>query len=286
MILVTGSTGNVGREVVRVLRARGVAVRAADNDVSRIKAMFEPSTQVEAAGFDFRDQRTWRPAADGCEAMFLLRPPPVGDVDKTLNPFVDVARRAGVGHVVFLSVAHAERRPWLPHRQVELHLHDIGGDWTVLRPGFFAQNLQDAYLLDLLEDSRLFVPAGEGKVAFVDARDVAEVAAIAFADPDRHRQRAWQLTGPEALGFAEVARLLSAELGRPIRYEAATVARYAWHLKWRRALPAAQIAIQSILHVSLRNGEAEEVSPTLGELLGRRPRTLAEYVHDHASTWR
>lgn len=284
MILVTGSTGNVGREVVRVLKGRGIAVRAVDNDKNRITALFD--ADVEAMRFDFRDRRTWQAAAEGCEAMFLMRPPPVGDVDKTLNPFVDVARKAGVGQVVFLSVAHAERRPWLPHRQVELHLHDIGGDWTVLRPGFFSQNLQDAYLRDIVDDSRLFVPAGEAKVAFVDARDVAEVAASAFVDVDRHRQRAWALTGPEAVGYSEAARLLSEALGRPIRYEAATVARYAWHLRRRRGLPASQVAIQSILHVSLRNGEAEEVNPTLEELLGRRPRTLAEYIRDHAATWR
>jgi len=168
---------------------------------------------------------------------------------------------------------------------VERHLAEGAGDWTLLRPGFFAQNLGDAYRRDLAEDDRLYLPAGRGRVAFVDVRDVAEVAARAFAEPAAHAGKAWTLTGPAALGFDEAARLLTAVLGRSIRYQPASVAGYALHLR-RRGLPWGQVAVQSVLHVGLRAGQAERVDPTLPRLLGRPARTLAEYVRDHAGLWR
>lgn len=129
-------------------------------------------------------------------------------------------------HVVFLSVAGAERRSWVPHRKVEVHLEKVGTAWTILRPGFFAQNLADAYKADIVEDHRLYVPAGDGKVAFLDVRDIGAVTAEIFTR-DAFRGRALTLTGPEAVTFSDVARLLTEILATPIRYEPASVLGYA-----------------------------------------------------------
>ena len=169
-VLVTASTGNVGREVVRALRARGVNVKAADRDPRRVRALFDD--KVEAVSLDFRDRGTFA-CADGADAMFLLRPPAIANVAETLIPFVDDARRRGVRHIVFLSVAGAEKNKLVPHHAVERHLMRSDG-WTILRPGFFAQNFGDAYKRDIVEDARVYVPAGRGRVAFVDVRDLAD----------------------------------------------------------------------------------------------------------------
>ena len=111
------------------------------------------------------------------------------------------------------------------------------------------------------------------------------VAALVFADPGSHRRRAYTLTGPEAVTFEHAAELLAAALQRTIRYEPASILGYAAHLR-RRCLPWAQVIVQTILHVGLRFGQAEAVDGTLGELLGRRPRSLADYVRDHRALWR
>jgi len=278
-ILVTGATGNVGREVVRALGARGdVVVRAAASDVARVRDEHPPP--VEAARVDFTDARTWAEAVAGCDALFLLRPPAVADTKRTLVPFIDAARAAGVGQVVFLSVAGADRMRWVPHVAVEEHLRARRGAWTILRPGFFAQNLADAYRRDIVEEGRIYVPAGRGRVAWVDARDLGEAAARVLVDAAPHRQNAYTLTGPEAVDFEAVARLLSAALGRALFYEPASALGYVLHLR-RRRLPLGQIAVQLVLHLGLRNGDAEAVDPTLERLLGRRPRTVGEYVRDH-----
>lgn len=273
-VLVTGATGNVGREVVRALGERGVEVRAASHSGSGDRAV----------RLDFLNPATFGPAVEGCDSMFLLRPPAIADIERTLAPFIDVARAAGVRQVVFLSVQGAGNNRLVPHHAVEQHLQARGGSWTVLRPGFFAQNLQDAYRRDICEDDRLYVPAGRADVAFVDVRDVAEVAAAALTDPDAHRGRAHTLTGPETVTFAEVARTLGEALGRTIRYDAASVPGYLRHLR-RRGQPWGQAVVQTILHVGLRFGQSASVDPTLATLLGRPGRTVRQYVRDHARLW-
>ena len=273
-ILVTGATGNAGREVVRALRARGASVRAAGRSAEG----------PDAVALDFADRSTWGAALGGADALFLMRPPAIADVEATLIPFARAAREAEVGQIVFLSVAGAERSRWVPHRKVEDHLIAEGAGHTILRPGFFAQNLQDSYRLDIREDHRLYVPAGRGRVAFLDLRDLGEVAAEALTDPAAHRGAAYHLTGPEAVTFAEVAGTLSEALGRPIRYEPASVPGYARHLR-ARGLPWPAVGIQTYLHVGLRFGQAEAVDPTLADLLGHPPRNLCAYVAEHRAVW-
>lgn len=275
-VLVTGAGGNVGTEVVRALEARGIALRRGERRP-------EPG-DARAVRFDFRDRGTWANAVQGCDGLFLLRPPAIADTKKTLNPFIDFARAQGVGHVVFLSVEGAGENRIVPHHAVEKHL-EKAGRFTLLRPGFFAQNLQDAYRRDLVEDRRLYVPAGDGRVAWIDLVDVAQVAARVFEDPEAHDGKAYTLTGPEAISFAQAAKICAEELGRPIRYEPATVLGYLRHTR-RRGLPFGQGLVQTILHVGLRSGGAEKISPSVRELLGRPGHTLAHYVRREAARWR
>ena len=283
-VLVTGATGNVGQEVVRALRARGIPVRAAARGADPVASAFEDDDGVSLVRLDFLDSKTFASAADGCSALFLLRPPPISDVKATMNRFVDAARERGVRQIVFLSVAGAEKNKLVPHHAVEVHLAARSDDWTVLRAGFFSQNLGDAYRRDIVEDRRIYVPAGRGRAAFVDVRDVADVAASALVDPEAHRAKAYTLTGPAPVSFEEAAATLSDALGRTIRYEPASVAGYALHLH-RRGIPATQIAVQTLLHVGIRFGRAAAVDATLGALLARPRRTLRDYVFDHVAMW-
>jgi uncharacterized protein YbjT (DUF2867 family) len=280
-VLVTGATGNVGREVVRSLRELSIPLRAAGTSAEKIAdAVGDDVSSVE---LDFRRAETYGAALEGVEGVFLLRPPPIGDVKETLNVFVDRAVGAGVRHITFLSVEGADRQPWVPHHKVEKHLIHAPVSRTLLRPGFFAQNLGDAYLRDIRRRSEIYVPAKRGKVAFVDVRDVAELAARSFVEPV-FKNRALTLTGPNALTFDQVARILSRELGRDIRYRPASIPGYLLHLRrqgagWSKAL------IQTVLHLGIRFGNAEKVDPTLEQWLGRKPRTLSQYVHDHLHLW-
>ena len=265
-VLVTGATGNVGQHVVRYLLERGIDV-------------------VAATGLDFLDKSTWPDALGGATRMFLMRPPAISDVQNNFNPFVDFAREHGVDHVVFLSVAGAGKNKVVPHRKVEDHLRLRGENHTNLRPGFFAQNLESAYRQDIVEDGRIYVPAGRKEpVNWIDARDIAEVAALILAAPDAHRGQSYTLAGPGAVPWSEVTNALSSTLGRRIDYEPASVLGYMRHLS-RRGLPRGAVMVQTILHFLLRFGQGAGEDPTLENLLGRPGRTIRQYIEDHAEVW-
>lgn len=280
-VLVTGASGNVGGAVVRSLIAAGVPVRAAGTHAAALERTFPG---VEVARLDFHAPATFSPALHGAGGLFLLRPPPISRVGPTLNALVDVAEQSGVDHVVFSSVTGADTNPVVPHHRVETHLQASSLSWTILRPGFFAQNLADAYRTDIRRDDRIYLPAGQGRAAFIDVRDLGDVAATVFANPVVHRRAGYTLTGSQALDFEEVAAVLTRELGRPIRYQPAHVFAYMRHLSGQ-GLPAPQVLVQTVLHTGLRRGQAQTVDPTLARLLGRPPHTVQQYVHDYRSTW-
>jgi uncharacterized protein YbjT (DUF2867 family) len=281
-VLVTGATGNVGRHVAEGLRRVGVSFVAGGTDAGRLRRVLGDG--VATRHLDLADPGTYRSAVQGMRGLFLLRPPPIANVKVTLNVLIDEAIAAGVEHVTFLSVEGADRQRWVPHHAVERHLRGRGVSATMLRPGFFAQNLGDAYAADIRDHDELYVPAGGGCVCFVDVRDLGELAANTFVDASLRRQ-AWTLTGPAAVSFDEVAAALTAALGRTIRYRPASVPGYVLHLR-RRHLPWMQVLVQTVLHVGLRRGHAALVDPALGQLLGRPPRALQQYVADHLALWR
>ena len=276
-ILVIGASGNVGRGVVDSLLARQVPVRAAVRTFSRVQR-----SGIDEILFDFQAPSTFAPALAGCRGLFLLRPPAMSEVASTLIALIDEAVRQGLQQIVFLSVAGADRNPLIPHHAVEKHLQAGRTPWTFLRAGFFAQNLHDAYRQDI-KAGELWLPAGAGRAAFVDTLDLGEVAAKALDEGVLQRE-APRLTGPEALSFHDVAQILTEELGRPIRYRPVGPLRYARHVM-KQGLPLTQAAVQTILHVGLRFGQAEAVDPRLGQILGRPPHTLREVIRRNPSHW-
>jgi len=277
MILVTGATGNVGGAALRWLVDGGHAVRAGVRDVgAALPAGAQP------VRLDFEDPRTWPGALDGVTHLLLVRPPALSDMDRTLLPFIDAG--TALQHVAFLSVAGADTNPAIPHAKVEAHLRASPVGFTFLRAGFFSQNLLGPYRDDIREDGRLFVPAGKGRAAWVDARDVGEAGALALLDPTT-RGQAWLLTGPEALDFDAVAAILTDELGQPIVYTAANPVFYAKHVALRRGQPWTAAAVMTLLHLAIRFGDETALAPTLRERLGRPPRTVRDLVREHREHW-
>ncbi len=285
LILVTGASGNVGREVLKSLEPSTKEGRVRVRVGTRSDHGLDEGENVERVHFDFSDRATYAAAVAGCQALFLLRPPAVANTKETLNPLIDAARAAGVTQIVFLSVAGADKNRVVPHHAVETHLQAGPRDWTILRPGFFAQNIGTAYREDIMKENRLYLPAGGARVAFVDLRDVGEVAADALIAGERHRGKGYTLTGPEAFSFEEVADFLTVATGRPIHYEPASALGYARHLR-RQGMKLDQVAVQTVIHVSLRFGNARTVDPTLRELLNRPPLNVRDYIDDHAELWK
>jgi len=272
--LVTGASGNVGSPLVDLLTAQHHEVIAAG-----------PQQREVTAGvrrLDFEDPATFASALDGIGSVFLMRPPQISDTKRLIRPFITAMAKAQVDHVVFLSVMGVNRA--LPHWQIEQDLKSSGLPWSMLRPSFFSQNLGGAYRADIREHDRIRLAAGRGRTSFIDARDIAEVAARILAEPSEHRNQAYTLTGPAAIDYHRVASMLSAALGRPIAYEPIGLLRYRRQLTAQQ-LPPAFVNVQLLINVIARVGLAARVDPVLPRLLGRPARTLEDYIHDHSDLW-
>lgn len=275
-VVVTGATGSVGGEVVRLLAERGAPVVAAVRDP-------EYPLPAPAVAFDFENPTTYELAFRGARRLFLVRPPAVSDVKGSILPALDAAREAGVRHVVLLSLLGAEKNSVVPHRAIEDYLRESGMEWTFLRAGFFMQNLTTTHRADILERDEIMIPAGRGRTSFIDVRDIAGVAARALSEPG-HEGRAYDLTGAEALTYGEVAEVLSEVLGRPIAYRRPGLLGFMAHMRRRRhALPF--ILVMAGIYTTARLGLAGRVTDDVERLLGRPPISFRQFAHDHRHCW-
>ena len=219
-ILVTGATGRVGRHVVDQLVQRGAAVRVLTRDPS--KAGFPAG--VEVVQGDLLDLQAMRAAFDGVRTLFLLNAV-TGDEFTQALLTLNLAREAGVERVVYLSVIHADRFVNVPHFAVkagaERMLRQMGFSATILRPTYFIDN--EHMIKDVVLEHGVYpMPIGGKGLAMVDARDIAEVAAIELIRRDQAPAtlpvETMNLVGPDTLTGADAAAIWSEALGRTVVY--------------------------------------------------------------------
>lgn len=284
-ILITGATGTIGAHLVRVLSERGVAVRALSREPSR----GEELPGVSWARGDLADRESLGEPFAGVERLFLL----TGngeDMVRLQKNALRAAREAGVLHVVKLSALgasdHSKSVLGVWHWVVERELQASGMAWTVLRPHHFMQNLLEGTLhRGIVEEGVVRSPAGEGRIPFVDTRDVAEAAALALTGPG-HGGRTYTLTGAEAISYRDATEILGEATGRPLRYEPESEDRARARLA-AEALPDPLVAAQLAIAAYQRAGGATETTTeTLQQLLGRPPRTFRDFARDHAEAFR
>jgi len=219
-ILVTGATGRVGRHVVDQLVKRGANVRVLTRDAS--KADFPAG--VEVAQGELLDIDSLRSAFTGVSTLFLLNAV-AGDEFTQAIITLNVARETGVERVVYLSVIHADRFVNVPHFAVksgaERMIQQMGFSATILRPSYFIDN--EHMIKDVIFNYGVYpMPIGSKGVAMVDARDIAEVAAIELIRreqaPGKLPIETINLVGPDTLTGPELASIWSDLLGRPVAY--------------------------------------------------------------------
>jgi uncharacterized protein YbjT (DUF2867 family) len=280
MILVTGASGTVGSEVVKELHSMGERVRAGYH--SRRSDL----AGVESARMDVTTGEGIDAALEGVEAVFLL----VGNIDDQIaaeSRVVDAARRAGVKRIVKLSVLGAESEAFAYariHRPIERAIEASGIPYTHLRPAGFMQNFLSHYRDAIRREGALRLPCGDTREAHVDARDIARVAAHALTR-DGHEGKAYDLCGPEALTYADVAHELSAVTGKPIAY--IPIAEDEFETAMRAAAaPSEHVNALLELFRFHKAGRAAVRSTAIKDVTGREPISFDEFARDHASWWK
>jgi uncharacterized protein YbjT (DUF2867 family) len=280
-ILVIGATGNVGGEVVTQIISKGGKVRAADVEVSKIKARF--GELVEAVRFDFTDPSTYTATFQGIEKMFYLRPPQITNIQRDMKPSMEAAKQAGVRQVVFLSLIGIEQAKYVPHYKVETYLKKLGFQTTFLRCSFFMQNLNTTHRKEIKERSEIFVPVGKARTSFIDARDIGKVAAVTLIESG-HAGKNYDLTGSEGLDYWQVAAILSEVLGRKITYRNPNPLHFLIETI-RSGIPFRFAVVMMSLYTSTRFGMADSITQEVERLTGRKPISFRQYAEDYTDAW-
>ncbi|MEU0383920.1 NmrA family NAD(P)-binding protein [Streptomyces chartreusis] len=267
--LVIGATGTTGGRVARLLTARGERVRAASR-----RAV--PVAGAEPVRFDWYDPGTFDEALRGVDRVYLV--PPVGDPEPAavMLPFLERARASGVGRAVLLgSSAIPSGGPAVG--QVQQALPGLFETWAALRPSWFMQNFTSdhEHARSIREQGTVLTATGEGRVAFVDADDIAAVAVHALT-ADRDAGGDLVITGPQALSYDDAAAILSEVTGRPVTHRRLTHEQLRDRLA--QTLPPEFAAVLAGLDRAIAEGAEDRVTDTVERLTGRPPRSLRAHV--------
>lgn len=283
MILVTGATGKVGREVVRQLASTGVPVRALVRDPVAASVIRLPGVEIVTG--DLARRETLGPALAGIERVFLLTP-----ADRDMLTYdgnvADASVAAGVKRIVKVSVAGGPdsgtqigRWHWSGEKKVE----STGLDFTFLRPNLYMQQAL-VYARSIAMAGTFSAPLGTGAVALVDARDVAAVAVRALTEAGHSRQ-IYDLTGPEAITFDEMADAIGEATGRSVSY-VHVAPEFALKQMLSDGVPRWLADDMLVLFASFREGYGAAVSDTVERVTGRPAGTFRQFAADYASVFR
>jgi uncharacterized protein YbjT (DUF2867 family) len=287
-ILVTGASGNIGSELVKELLsdAPDVSIKAAVHSSQNIKKV-KSDARVKVIQIDYNEPETVREALKGVDKLFLLTPDVPNAADLASNAVVE-AKKAGIKQIVKQSVMgaalEADVNTMRLHRQVEEFIEQSGIPFTFLRPNEFMQNFINFHSPSIKGNNAFYIPLEDAKVSLVDVRDIASVAVQSLIDEDKHKNKTYLITGPEALSYHQVAEILSNTTGRKINYvnisdeEARAAMKEIGMSDWL-------INTVSELSEYFRKGKASEISSAVEEVTGKKPISFSQFAKDYAEAF-
>jgi len=259
MIGITGASGEVGAKVSQVLSDLNVKHCLLLRDLKKVEPF--RNENITARVFDWSLPNS--SVLQDLTALFWLLPNEHRHLINAEKEWLDYAKKVGIKHIVKLSSMLAETNDMFFHRESEKLIEESGIPYTHLRANTFMQNFNEHDVNDI-KNHVIKYPVGNGKMSFIDTRDIAEIAAKILSNPKEHINKAYTITGSESLDFFEVARLFSAELGVKISYE-----------------NRSDMQEYPEFYKSVAAGEFSEIDMSAAKILGRQPGTLAKYIHDY-----
>jgi uncharacterized protein YbjT (DUF2867 family) len=284
-ILVTGSTGNVGSQVVKQMSSFKGKVRAAVQSKNRAQEI--KNTGAELVEMNFNNTETVNAAFKGVQKLFLLTPfvPNMVEISENL---VEQARKANVDHIVKQSAFGSNMNQVTTrnrlHQEVEEIIELSGINYTFLRPMPFMQNYL-GFADSIRTQGTFSIPVGDSKTSFVDTRDIAAVAVQALTKSNEHRNKVYNITGPEAISNYEIAEILSSIAKKRITYvdvsdnDARRRMKDSGMQEW---------AVESLMELFgfQKDGNASIVSLDVERITDRKPISFVQFATDYADLFR
>lgn len=267
-VLIIGGTGTTGSRLAGQLGGQ-VTVRVATR---------RPAS-AEHVRFDWTDARSHTGALTGIDALYLVAPVGVAEPASLVEPFLATALHAGVRRVVLLSSSAVPESDTGFGALARL-VRTMVPEWTVLRPSWFMQNFVGDHPVGtaVRESGEIVTATGEGRVAFIDAADIAAVAARALTDAEPHNA-AHVLTGPEALSYADTAAIIAGVADRPVRHRPVDPTELIDRLT-AAGYPRDYAAVLAGLDVDISAGAEDRVTTTVPDLTGRPARSFADFARE------
>jgi uncharacterized protein YbjT (DUF2867 family) len=269
--LVLGGTGKTGTRIASRLTGLGLPVRTAARHGADVR-------------FDWDDPATHRNAVEGADRVYLIAPVMRTRFAPQVSTFLDLTEAVGVRHVTYLSAYGMEFAPAeVALRAVEL---DLMGRSTlthsIVRPAWFMQNFSETFLMPI--DDTIVVPTGSGGEAFVDAEDIAAVAAATLADPLGHAGAEYAPTGPDILTVSEAADIIGSVTGRPVRY--VDIDRLSWvDSVIASGVPAEYGEMLQMLTETIASGRGSQPNDDVEQVTGAPPRNFTDFARRTAAAW-
>jgi uncharacterized protein YbjT (DUF2867 family) len=276
-VLVTGASGVLGRAIVSALSDAGIVVRQAVRSPKKAK------DGIESVRFDYTEPATFVPSLNGMLGLLLMAPPLDSEAPGKLGPVIAQAKKSAIEHIVLVSAFGVNHNEQGPLRIVEHMVIDSGVAYTILRPNFFMENFSEGAMCSAIRgQGGIFVAAGDGKTSFISVRDIAASVVSAFKTPLKGRE--FDLTGPEALNYTEIARIIGDVSSRPVTYHALTEEQMnAGALA--AGMPEPAVAYLGMLYGVVRAGYAAGVTSDVETVTGRKPISFKEFAQGSASAW-
>ncbi len=277
-ILITGATGNVGIEVLCALKKFDhqleICAGVRDTEFGNEKLS---NFNIKTIKFDFMNIETFLPALKGVDVLFLLRPPQISDVKKYFAPLIETAKKSSIKHIVFLSVQGVENSKIIPHHKIEKLIVDSKIPYTFLRPAYFMQNFTTTLRNDLVNNNRIYLPAGLAKFTVIDAEDIGSVAAKVLIEPQNHINKSYELTNNETLTFAEMAKKISNGIGKTIKFIAPNLLQF-FLTKRKENMPTMLILVMIMLHYFPRFQKTPKTTEWVKIITGQEPKSFDDFV--------
>lgn len=283
MILVTGATSITGKALVHALSANAISTRALVRNLDKAADLSLPHVEIVVA--DLLQPNSLAAALEGVTAVYLLSSGTPDSVTAQKN-LIDAAKNAGVTRVVKHSGMGASHESSIQlaqwHAEIEDYLAASGLEFTVLRPQFYFQNLlMDAAMIKA--EGVLYAPMSDAVLAPIDARDIALAALTVLTTPGHHCKY-YELTGPAAINYTQIAAALGATRGKPVQYIPIDFDSFTQGAR-DAGMPEWLAADVTQLFRGYAQGSAATVSPALFELTGSSGRTLQNFAHDYQSVF-